>query len=196
MVKQDWFVDAINTSEPVDLFLLIGHNIARPSTGGSTFGLVYDAIRSVHSSVPIQIFGGHSHIRDFAVVDQQTTALEAGRYCETLGWFSMSGFDTSNSGYTGVTNPHGVPNPTRKATNTSTAPFVYSRRYLDWNRYTFEYHAIGKQDDAAFDYHSGLRVADEITSYREQLKLGTVCKSQTSASGKTLVANNSRWMRP
>ena len=175
MVKQDWFVDAINT-QPVDLFLLLGHNIARPSTGGSTFGTVYDAIRSVHPSTPIQIFGGHSHIRDFAVVDQQTTALESGRYCETLGWFSMSGFDKSNSGFTGVNNPHGVPNPSRKATNTSTAPFVYSRRYLDWNRYTFEYHAIGKEDDSAFDYHSGLRVTDEITSYREQLKLGTVCE--------------------
>jgi hypothetical protein len=99
-----------------------------------------------------------------------------GRYCETLGWFSMSGFNKTNSAYSGVTNPHGVLNPSRKATNTSTSTFVYSRRYLDWNRYTFEYHAIGKQSDAEFDYHSGLRTSEEITSYRTELNLGEVCR--------------------
>ncbi|OIW33827.1 hypothetical protein CONLIGDRAFT_677571 [Coniochaeta ligniaria NRRL 30616] len=172
MVQQDWFKEAITTTEPVDVFLLLGHNIARPSTGGSTFGIIHDAIRKVHPKTPIQIFGGHSHIRDFAVLDESSTALESGRYCETLGWFSMSGFDSSNSGFTGVKNPRGVANPTRKATNTSTSPFVYSRRYLDWNRYTFEYHAVGKQDDGAFDYNSGTRVTNDITEYRKELNLG------------------------
>ncbi len=57
MVKQDWFLSAVNSSEPIDLFLLIGHNIARPSTGGSTFHTVYDAIRAAHPQTPIQIFG-------------------------------------------------------------------------------------------------------------------------------------------
>jgi hypothetical protein len=118
--------------------------------------------------------GGHTHIRDFAVLDQSATSLESGRYCETLGWFSMSGFDSSNSGYNGVKSPHGVPNPSRKATSASTSPFVYSRRYLDWNRYTFEYHSIGTQSDADFDYHSGLRVTDEITTDRKHLNLGKV----------------------
>lgn len=171
MVQQQWFQDAINTKD-VDMFLLLGHNIARTTTGGSTFGLVHDAIRKVQPKTPIQIFGGHSHIRDFAVIDESSTALESGCYCETLGWFSMSGFDKTNSGFTGVKNPHGVSNPTRKATTTSTSPFVYSRRYLDWNRYTFEYHSIGKQDDASFDYHSGERVTSDITGYRTELKLG------------------------
>jgi hypothetical protein len=86
----------------------------------------------------------------------------------------MSGFDETNSGYNGVHNPHGVPNPTRKATSTSTSPFVYSRRYLDWNRYTFEFHAVGQLDDAAFDYHSGLRVSAEINNFRDILKLKVV----------------------
>ena len=78
MVKQDWFVKALAFDKPVDLFLLTGHNIARPSTGGSTFGVVHKAIRAAHPKTPIQIFGGHSHIRDFAVVDESSTALEAG----------------------------------------------------------------------------------------------------------------------
>ena len=57
MVTQSWFLEALNTQEPIDMFLLIGHNIARPTTGGSTFKTVYNAIRKVHPATPIQIFG-------------------------------------------------------------------------------------------------------------------------------------------
>jgi hypothetical protein len=130
---------------------------------------------------PRRHVGGHTHIRDFAVYDQSSTGIESGRYCETLGWVSMSGFDSSNSGSTGVKNPHGVPNPKKKATNTSTSPFVYSRRYLDWNRYTFMYHTIGSQDSSVFDYHSGVRVSGEVADLRGELKLGEVygCVPQT-----------------
>jgi len=84
----------------------------------------------------------------------------------------MSGFDKINSGWTGVKNPRNHLNPTRRATNTSVAPFTYSRRYLDWNRNTFQYHAIGKQDDGEFDLHSGQRVTADITNYRTQQRLG------------------------
>ncbi|KIH92990.1 Ser/Thr protein phosphatase family protein [Sporothrix brasiliensis 5110] len=177
MVKQSWFTDAINTNEPVDLFLLIGHNIARPSTSGSTFQVVHNAIRAIHTTTPIQIFGGHSHVRDFAVVDEASTALESGRYCETVGWFSMSGFNETNSGRTGAANPSGVVNPTRKAIavksdQTETAsPFVYSRRYLDWNRYTFQYHSVGS---SSFDTPAGLKATDDVAAIRTQQRLGEV----------------------
>lgn len=177
MVKQSWFIDAINTSEPVDLFLLIGHNIARPSTSGSTFQVVHSAIRAIHTKTPIQIFGGHSHLRDFAVVDEASTALESGRYCETVGWFSMSGFNETNSGHTGAANPSGVSNPTRKAIaatsnqTETTSPFVYARRYLDWNRYTFQYHAVGS---SSFDTPAGLNATDEVAAIRTQQRLGEV----------------------
>lgn len=134
---------------------------------------MFNAIRAVRPDTPIQIFGGHSHIRDFAVYDDKTTALESGRYCETLGWFSMSGLQSSN--YTGVQNPKGVPNPTMKAknvgtstasatlsTSTSASNLTYSRRYLDWNRLTFEYHAVGSQIKA-FDTQKGVNVTSNIT---------------------------------
>ena len=65
MVKQDWFVKAVNFDQPIDLFLVIGHNIARPSTPGSTFGLVHDAIRAVHADTPIQIFGWCIVLEDY-----------------------------------------------------------------------------------------------------------------------------------
>ncbi|KAK8089401.1 hypothetical protein PG997_004362 [Apiospora hydei] len=174
MVTQGWFKQALNSTEPVDMFLLLGHNAVRSSMGG-TFGIIHDAIRQAHPRTPIQVFGGHTHIRDFAVLDESSTALESGRYCETLGWVSMSGFSKSNSAWAGISpNPRGVPNPTRKATANSTSPFVYSRRYLDWNRGTFEFHAVGKQDDKEFDYNSGLTTTAEITKYRSQLNLAEV----------------------
>lgn len=179
MVDETWFQSLINSPPgPVDLFVLIGHNTAEQQTKTGTFGYVHAAIRTVYPSTPIQIFGGHSHIRDFQVYDQASTALESGRYCETLGWLSMSGFSANNSAFTGASpQPAGVPHPTRKATNgSSTAPWAYSRRYLDWNRLTFEYHASGSQTNytanpAAFDTAAGTSTSAQIYDYRQQLNL-------------------------
>jgi hypothetical protein len=90
----------------------------------------------------------------------------SGHYCETLGWLAMSGVPSSS--YHGIKTPHGVPNPTRKAGNDS--GITYARRYMDWNRLTFEYHAVGSQEDT-FDYHSGLRVTEEITDTSRALDM-------------------------
>lgn len=178
MVNETWFQSVIASPPgPVDLFLLIGHNTALKQKSTGTFGTVQDAIRAVYPSTPIQVFGGHSHIRDFQVYDEASTALESGRYCETLGWLSMSGFSANNSGYTGASAPpDGVPSPTRKATNSSTAPWTYARRYLDWNRLTFEYHASGSQTNyttspAAFSTTAGQQTTDQLYGFRQQLNL-------------------------
>lgn len=37
MVKQSWFINAINFTEPIDLFMIIGHNPIRPTVSTSTF---------------------------------------------------------------------------------------------------------------------------------------------------------------
>ena len=79
LVQQSWFINAVNYNQPIDLFLVIGHNPVRPGTGG-TFGTIYNAIRAVHPTTPIQAFGGHSHIRDFVAYDETSTGLESGRY--------------------------------------------------------------------------------------------------------------------
>lgn len=83
----------------------------------------------------------------------------------------MSGINSST--FTGNMQPRGVANPSRKASNTSTNGLVYSRRYLDWNRLTFEYHATDSQA-STFDYHSGLRVTGEITDVRKELNLSAL----------------------
>jgi hypothetical protein len=78
MVKQQWFIDAVNFDQPIDLFLLVGHNPARNTDYANTFGLLHKTIRSLRPATPVQIFGGHSHVRDFQVYDDRTTALESG----------------------------------------------------------------------------------------------------------------------
>ena len=124
------------------------------------------------------------------------TQLNLGRYCETLGWLSMSGIQSPS--FSGKINPYG-PNPTRRAIKVlangtarasgnlpslsshvayhpsiSSAPsaILYSRRYLDWNRLTFSYHAVGSQD-WKFDYNSGRRVTNDIADARKALNLSS-----------------------
>ena len=121
-------------------------------------------------NVPIQVFGGHTHVRDFVVYDGMATGLESGRYCETVGWLAMSGIPGRNN----ISGPVGLPRPTQSAAKTSFSPssssvvstaqqsiasslstgpsatafpstgnstLRYVRRYLDWNTLSFEYHA-------------------------------------------------------
>jgi hypothetical protein len=91
----------------------------------------------------------------------------------------MSGIKSTN--YKGKLSPPGVPNPSRPATSDSASGLVYSRRYLDWNRVTFEYHAIGSQSDTKFDLHSGLQVSSDIAEIRKELNLALLygCAPQT-----------------
>ncbi|KAK5991831.1 Secreted protein [Cladobotryum mycophilum] len=181
MIQKQWFIDALNTDKPIDMFILIGHNPVNISDPVSTMKTVWDGIRAQpkYRKTPIQVFGGHTHIRDFAVYDESSIAIESGCYCETLGWVSMSGFNSSTSGFRGPRNPVGVLNPSRKALNSSTSPFVYSRRYLDWNRKTFVYHSTN--DSATFDDPYGLHITGDITTTRAGLKLGDVygCAPET-----------------
>jgi hypothetical protein len=91
LVKQQWFRDAINYTKPIDLFLVIGHNPIRPSAPTSTFGTLYKTIRGLRPDVPIQAFGGHTHIRDFFVYDDKTTGLESGKLSDhTYAFFSIT----------------------------------------------------------------------------------------------------------
>ncbi|KAL9095656.1 MAG: hypothetical protein Q9165_002088 [Trypethelium subeluteriae] len=188
LVQEQWFKNAVNFDQPIDMFVVLGHNPARPTNDASTFGTIFTAIRTVRPDTPIQIFGGHTHVRDFVVYDDKSTGLESGRYCETLGWFSMSGFNQSTA-----KNPSNYPNPTQPAvpvasgivngsypTSKTPSSLRYSRRYLDWNRLTFAYHSTGSQS-ATFNTQKGNVVTDDITAVRQQLNLSSLygCAPQT-----------------
>lgn len=181
MVKESWFTDAVNHPEPIDLFVLAGHNPVRQTASTSTWDTVHGAIRNIRPDVPIQIFGGHDHVRDFAVYDEISTALASGQYCETLGWLALTGIESPTCD--GQMNPRGVPNPTRKARKVDNleseihdvaghgkSVLQYARRYLDWNRLTFAYHATHSQDHALDTLH-GVAVTHDITDARKELNL-------------------------
>ncbi|KAJ6495385.1 Metallo-dependent phosphatase-like protein [Mycena sanguinolenta] len=127
MVQEEWFSTAIQ-DEP-DLFLLVGHMPVR----FDNWPLVYNAIRAVHPLTPILILGGHSHVRDCLQFDGRSIALESGRYMETVGWMSAD-----------------LPPPGIRPNSQN---ITFSRRYLDPNRVTYEFHT--GQGNFSFDTPGG-----------------------------------------
>ncbi|KAL5520658.1 hypothetical protein ACEPAF_2659 [Sanghuangporus sanghuang] len=89
---------------------------------------VFDAVRAVRPTTPILIFGGHSHIRTCLQFDGRSMSLESGRYMETIGWMSVDRDER---------------NPDK------TKDLTFTRRYLDQNRVTYEFHT--GRSNRAFD---------------------------------------------
>ncbi|KAI9331848.1 Metallo-dependent phosphatase-like protein [Obelidium mucronatum] len=114
-VNQTWFTDAIK--EKPDFFLLAGHislryvDKAGKSSPQTEWAAAIKAIRAVHATVPIVVFGGHYHIRDFMIMGDNVYGISAGRYMETIGFMSLK---KDGSGV--------------------------DRRYLDANVPTYNYH--------------------------------------------------------
>jgi len=125
MVKEQWFVEAI--AEEPDAFVLIGHM----PVSNDSWPTVVNAVRSVHPLTPILIFGGHTHIRDCRQYDGRSMGIESGRYMETIGWMSAD-LDAAKDNRDNVT---------------------FTRRYLDQNRVTYEYHT--RTSNRTFDTFPG-----------------------------------------
>lgn len=83
LVQEQWFLDAVNTKQPVDLFVVIGHNPVRTTVSSSTFGTIFSTIRKLRPNTPIQALGGHTHVRDFVVYDNKATGIESGTFMGT-----------------------------------------------------------------------------------------------------------------
>ena len=144
-ILEDWFQKAIRDRE-TDLFLVTGH----VAIDSEEYKNIYKAIRNVQWDVPIQFFGGHSHIRDYRKYDSKAYALESGRYMETIGFQSISGLSTGNK--VGI-----MSSPT------------YSRRYIDNNLFSFYHHT--SLNSTTFPIPHGRNVSSMISSARKDLKL-------------------------
>lgn len=147
MIKEPWFLEAISDTD-VDLFLIIGHT---PVKFSPEFPAILATIRAFRPDVPVQFFGGHTHIRDFAYYDTLSTALESGRYCETVGWLSISHI------------------PSRNSSGTEEPKVEFNRSYIDFNRFGFQQHS--RQTGGKFDTKEGLELSKKITRYRRSLGL-------------------------
>ncbi|GAM86511.1 hypothetical protein ANO11243_045250 [Dothideomycetidae sp. 11243] len=145
-IKTGWFQDAIRDRE-VDLFVVAGHVPVRDSP---EFTAVYKAIRSVQWDTPIQFFGGHTHIRDYAIYDKLSVGLESGRYMETIGFQSITGLST------------------RRAAQ-SRVKLQFERLYIDNN--LFSLHSHTGMNASTFPTELGTNVTKAITSARKAMDL-------------------------
>lgn len=151
-VKEQWFQDAIRDRE-VDLFLIVGH-VPLPSV---EFEVIFKAIRGVQWDVPMQFFGGHSHVRDYTKYDSKAYALQSGRYMETIGFMSISGLNRGDKSQKAVEE------------SSSLASLKFARRYIDNNLFSFYHHT--SLDSTSFPTSHGRNVSSMIASARKTLKL-------------------------
>lgn len=164
--REPWFVEQVKRTD-IDLFLVAGHVTLRNST---EWNYVYSAIRQYHPSTPIQIFGGHRHVRDAVAFDAAAMGTAAGRYCETVGWTSIDGLPANvtrakspmGSGTIKITKPSSIPNS--NVTQLMSSGLTYSRQYLDFNRPTFQKHTSSLNQGFNTSYGVGIsnKITDEI----------------------------------
>ena len=149
-IKKDWFQQAIR--EDVDLFVIAGHVMLE----SAEYNAIFSAIRSQNWDIPIQFFGGHSHIRNFRKYDAKSYGLQSGRYMETIGWLSMEGVE-------------GKGKKASEAAYASKAGISVKRRYIDNNLFGFHHHT--GLDHSTFPTDHGQNVSASINDARISLKL-------------------------
>lgn len=114
-VDKEWFKkDLLGNfnDNNVDLLVVFGH---LPIQHGQNQEILFlhDILRSHFKNTVIQYFGGHTHIRDFISIDDKSTAIQSGRFCETLGFISVD-LDKERSSF--------------------------FRKYIDFTKLSFDYH--------------------------------------------------------
>ncbi|KAL3418889.1 calcineurin-like phosphoesterase [Phlyctema vagabunda] len=147
-IKEEWFQDAIR--EEVDLFVIIGH----VTLHGPEYKALFQAIRAQNWDVPIQFFGGHSHIRDFAKYDSKAYGLQSGRYMETIGWASIQGIKGKEKD---------------KRNQMSSVSPSFNRRYIDNNLFGYYHHTA--LNESSFPTDHGKKVSGIIREARKSLEL-------------------------
>ncbi|KAJ6021302.1 hypothetical protein N7540_006806 [Penicillium herquei] len=179
MINETWFQDDIKR-EDIDLFVLIGHNPVKPGIpkSESSFPLLMDTLRKARPSIPVQGFGGHTHRRDFHIYDSMSSAIESGKYCDTVGWISLDDIKAKSAENISDIPENKTPSSSENLISmsanstcekTKSFDMKLSRRYLDWNRITFAYHATGSQN--TLNTADGLNVSTNIADARKDLNL-------------------------
>jgi 2',3'-cyclic-nucleotide 2'-phosphodiesterase (5'-nucleotidase family) len=161
-VKEKWFVEVLQDRE-VDVIVVSGHVGVRMTE----YKIIYKAIREAQWDTPVVFFGGHVHVRDFAVFDDKSVAMASGRYLETIGFLSVDGIKGKDA----------------KERESKTKSVTFSRRYIDNNLYSFHHHS--GRNTTTFDTDVGLSVSKNITKARKKLKLD----KKVGCSPKTFYVN-------
>ncbi|KAL1413169.1 hypothetical protein Q8F55_000918 [Vanrija albida] len=143
LAREAWFLDAI--AEAPDFFLLVGHMPGRGLT--SEWSPLFDAIRALHPTVPVFVFGGHTHVRDCVQYDDRSIALVPGRYLETIGFVSSSLPGAEDDG----------------------GALDMNRRYLDANDVTYQYHT--GTDEDTFHTPVGRNISSALAQLAQELQI-------------------------
>ncbi|KAG7813270.1 hypothetical protein KL921_000816 [Ogataea angusta] len=144
IIKEDWFLDLLETytKKSVDLVLVAGH--VPVSHSWQELYVLHGVLRRFFPNTPVQYFGGHSHIRDFTLLDDKAFALQSGRYCETVGFMSLGNIKGDN--------------------------ITIDRKYIDFNLQSFLHHTK-RATIEQFNTDEGLLVSEKLTNYSNKLKL-------------------------
>ncbi|CAI8500461.1 unnamed protein product [Hanseniaspora opuntiae] len=120
-IEKDWFkkdlLEKFN-DENVDILIVFGHLVIQHGQNQELL-LLHNTLRKHFKNTVIQYFGGHSHIRDFVSIDDKSTAMQSGRFCETLGFVSI---------------------------NLDQEPSFF-RKYVDFTKQSFDYHLKNIEGD-------------------------------------------------
>lgn len=155
ILEQSWFLELVDdyaSNYEVDALVIFGH--IPVAHDWIELSQLHNFFRSRFPSTYIQYFGGHSHIRDFSVLDDLSTALQSGRYCETVGFLSIDDFP-------------------KEGKNESYAQNNIHRKYIDFNLHSFMHHSNRTILDK-FNTEKGLFVSNELARYSKTLLLDEV----------------------
>jgi 2',3'-cyclic-nucleotide 2'-phosphodiesterase (5'-nucleotidase family) len=85
VVKQQWFVDAVNTTDADALVVLAHMDLKHPLVR-----VILAGIRAIKPSIPVQFLTGHSHTRGTEQLDSMAFNMEAGCYADTAGLVALT----------------------------------------------------------------------------------------------------------
>mmetsp|Transcript_43344 Transcript_43344/g.104751 ORF Transcript_43344/g.104751 Transcript_43344/m.104751 type:complete len:369 (+) Transcript_43344:105-1211(+) len=89
VVRQSWFQHAL-TNEKYDTILVMAHmHVTDPLVQ-----VILDAIRQ-HTDCSVAFVTGHTHLRGYEVLDENSVSFEAGRFLDTIGFMSWNPADAA-----------------------------------------------------------------------------------------------------
>lgn len=147
-IHEDWFRDVVEEyKDKVDMVVVVGH--VPVDRRWNELSVLHGELRTHFPLTKIQYFGGHSHIRDFVLYDENLTGLQSGRFCETVGFLSVN-----------------------MTTQSLDSRDRYFRSYIDFNLELFSHHS--QQSAESFETDEGNAVKELIDRTRKELQLDTV----------------------
>lgn len=170
ILELSWFTQLIEEAQSrnPDVLVIFGH--IPVSHDWKELYQLHHFLRKFFPTTVIQYFGGHSHIRDFSIVDDLSTALQSGRYCETFGFLSLSNVKLDKELLSSKVGYH------QGQTIISKTEWIdanVGRSYIDANLHSLMNHA-NKSTLEEFNTEKGLEVSNQICEMSAMLNLSQV----------------------